>query len=149
MENNANRLQELLKCPKCKVANLALKQKKNQSGYFISCLNYPDCKNAIWLPEECKDYIVLTESCARCGPSVKLLKFKFTTAFHKSNFNAPHAWYKTCLICDGKFRAEFNINLDAVKQVGAIVGPAPASDNSSASIFSTSNNRPPPPPPAG
>ena len=135
-ENNPHRMQELLPCPKCNIANLSLKQKKNQTGYFIGCLNFPDCKNAIWLPDECKEYTVLEESCARCGPQTKLLKFKFQTAFHKANFDATQGWYKTCLICDAKFRNEFNINLDSVKRVGGIVAqsnvPATASSRNNA-----------------
>lgn len=119
---NQNRLQEIFKCPKCSIAPMALKPKKNQTGFFIGCLNYPDCKNCVWWPDECKDPNVLDETCSKCGSEIKLIKFKFTNAYHKAMFNAPTGWYKICLRCDEQFRNIFNINLENVKRLGPIVG---------------------------
>lgn len=118
---NQNRLQEMFKCPKCSVAPLALKAKKNQTGFFIGCLNFPDCKNCIWLPDECKEPTVIDETCTKCGNDIKLLKFKFSNSYHKTLFNCPSGWYKTCLRCDVQFRNTFNINVESVKRVGGIV----------------------------
>lgn len=36
-----------LKCPKCG-GNMFLRQRSNGSGWFLSCANYPPCRNAIW-----------------------------------------------------------------------------------------------------
>ncbi|TMW40216.1 hypothetical protein DOY81_014704, partial [Sarcophaga bullata] len=112
----------MFKCPKCSVAPLALKAKKNQTGFFIGCLNFPDCKNCIWLSDECKEPTVLDETCTKCGNDIKLLKFKFSNSYHKTLFNSPSGWYKTCLRCDVQFRNTFNINVESVKRVGGIVG---------------------------
>ncbi|XP_030377119.1 DNA topoisomerase 3-alpha [Scaptodrosophila lebanonensis] len=125
LADGTNFIQQLYECPKCKVAPLALKPKKNQTGYFIGCLNYPDCKNVVWLPDECKEPSVLDEHCERCGANYKLLKFKLSSAYYRTLFKAPYGWYKTCLRCDGQFRSTFNINVDSVKAVGGIVGEAP------------------------
>ncbi|XP_017050516.1 DNA topoisomerase 3-alpha [Drosophila ficusphila] len=121
---NQPTMQTLFQCPKCNVAPLALKAKKNQQGWFISCTNFPDCKNAIWLPTECKDVTLLDECCPNCGDSHRMLKFRFATPYYRGVFNTPSGWYKTCLPCDNLFRTTFNINLDSVKRVGGIVGEA-------------------------
>ncbi|XP_023163918.2 DNA topoisomerase 3-alpha isoform X2 [Drosophila hydei] len=118
---------ELFQCPKCDQAPLALKPKKNQTSFFIGCLNFPDCKNVIWLPEECKELTVLEECCPTCGEGYKMLKFKLSTPYYRGLFNAPHGWYKNCLRCDELFRRTFNINLDQVKRVGGIVAQAGSS----------------------
>lgn len=123
-EQNQPAMQTLFQCPKCNVAPLALKAKKNQQGWYIGCTNFPDCKNAVWLPSECKDVTVTNESCSRCGDSHRLLKFRFSTPYYRGVFNTPHGWYKTCLPCDNLFRSTFNINLESVKRVGGIVDEA-------------------------
>lgn len=148
---NQNRLQEIFKCPKCSIAPMALKPKKNQTGFYIGCLNFPDCKNCIWWPDECKDPNVLDETCSICGSDIKLVKFKFSNPYHKTMFNAPTGWYKICLRCDVQFRNTFNVNLESVKRVGPIVAdissipinygiaqpPAGASNNASKNPRST------------
>uniref|UniRef100_A0A1B0A940 DNA topoisomerase n=1 Tax=Glossina pallidipes TaxID=7398 RepID=A0A1B0A940_GLOPL len=120
-ENNKIHWQELSTCPKCSQAPLALKAKKKQSGFFIGCLNYPDCKNVIWLSDECTEPKILEENCSKCGTGFKLLKFKFSNQYHKTIFSTPNGWYKTCLHCDVNFRETFNINLDCITKIGAIV----------------------------
>ncbi|XP_060657886.1 DNA topoisomerase 3-alpha [Drosophila nasuta] len=120
-EASGSMIRELFQCPKCDTAPLALKPKKNPGSFFIGCLNFPDCKNVVWLPEECKDYQVLDECCAQCGEGYHMLKFRFSTPYYRGLFNAPSGWYKNCLRCDELFRNTFNINLDQVKRVGRIV----------------------------
>lgn len=126
-EQSINMPRELCQCPKCELAPLVLKPKKNQTSFFIGCFNFPDCKNVIWLPEECKEYSVLDECCPSCGEGYHMLKFRLSSAYYRGLFNAPHGWYKNCLRCDELFRSTFNINLDQVKRVGGIVGHAPGS----------------------
>lgn len=113
---------ELFQCPKCSVAPLALRQKKNNKGHYIGCMNFPHCKNVIWLSEECLEPRILSETCQRCGPNVKLMKFKFNSLSYKNLYNAPTGWYTTCLRCDQHFRDLFNINLEQVMRTGGIVG---------------------------
>ncbi|XP_055920463.1 DNA topoisomerase 3-alpha isoform X2 [Eupeodes corollae] len=122
-ETNAseNQIKELFNCPKCQLFPMALRKKKT-SGFFIGCLNFPDCKNAVWLPDELKDVSALDENCRRCGTASKMLKVKLSAAYYRSLFNVPDGWYTTCLRCDSKFRETFNINSDQIKQVGRIVG---------------------------
>ncbi|KAH8255587.1 hypothetical protein KR038_006834 [Drosophila bunnanda] len=115
-------MQTLFKCPKCNDGLMALKAKKNQQGWYIGCTNFPDCKNVVWMPMECKDITALDECCPSCGDTHRLLKFRLSTPYFRGVFNTPHGWYKTCLPCDNLFRSTFHINLDSVKRAGRIVG---------------------------
>lgn len=121
-------MRELFQCPKCDQAPLALKPKKNSPGsFFIGCLNFPDCKNVVWLPQECKEISVLDECCPTCGEGYHMLKFRLSGAYYRGVFNTPSGWYKNCLRCDELFRSTFNINLDQVKRVGNMVGQVSSS----------------------
>ncbi|XP_054743082.1 DNA topoisomerase 3-alpha isoform X1 [Anastrepha obliqua] len=132
--NNRNKITDLFQCPKCSVAPLALRQKKNNpNSYYIGCMNFPNCNNAIWLSEECSEPSVLSETCQHCGPNVKLIKLKFTSLYYKTLFKTPSGWYKTCLCCDQQFRDNFEINLDQVKRTGGIVGVVGIGSNTTSS----------------
>nr|XP_014098832.1 DNA topoisomerase 3-alpha isoform X2 [Bactrocera oleae] len=117
-----NSITELFQCPKCSIAPLTLRQKNSNKEHYVGCMNFPDCKNAIWLPVECLEPRILPETCQRCGPNVKLIKFKFNSLYYKNIFNAPSGWYTSCLRCDQQLRDLFNINLEQVKSAGDIVG---------------------------
>ena len=36
-------------CPQCSL-NMTLRKKKDNQGFYFSCMGYPNCKTAIWLP---------------------------------------------------------------------------------------------------
>lgn len=38
-----------MKCNKCR-SDMVLRTKKENQGFFVSCMSYPQCKNAIWFP---------------------------------------------------------------------------------------------------
>lgn len=41
-----------------------VRQKKNNADeFYISCVSYPNCKNAVWLPTIVKKLEVLSETC--------------------------------------------------------------------------------------
>ncbi|EDX05523.1 GD24215 [Drosophila simulans] len=82
-------IQSIFQCPKCNEAPLALKPKKNQQGWYIGCNNFPDCKNAVWLPTECKDASVLDECCPTCGDGYRMLKFRLSTPYYRGVFSTP------------------------------------------------------------
>lgn len=46
----------------CK-AGIALKTKRDGSGFYLSCRSYPDCKVAVWLPNSVKQATVVDEYC--------------------------------------------------------------------------------------
>ncbi|KAF5280260.1 hypothetical protein FQA39_LY18083 [Lamprigera yunnana] len=101
----------VLKCPKCK-NDLLLRNRKNNAGKFISCANYPVCKNAVWLPLSIDTIQVLDESCLICGPNVKKLKIKFKQNLFPGDPN-PNIF---CIGgCDSLVLETFNISPGTVK----------------------------------
>ncbi|XP_069123502.1 DNA topoisomerase 3-alpha-like [Argopecten irradians] len=63
------------KCPNCG-QDMVLKTKKDGKSFFISCMGYPDCRNAIWLPDFVQNATAADSSCQTCA-GVRLIKFKF------------------------------------------------------------------------
>lgn len=53
------------KCPSCNQAILALKQKQNNQGFYITCLGYPACKTTFWLPSTVIDAQVTDNVCSQ------------------------------------------------------------------------------------
>lgn len=44
---------------------MVVRQKKNNADeFYISCLSYPNCKNAVWFPTIVKTLQVLPETCS-------------------------------------------------------------------------------------
>jgi DNA topoisomerase-3 len=73
---DADPMKPILKCPKCG-NDMIVKNRKNDQGKYVGCGGFPECKNALWLPQALESIEVLDESCPRCGPNVKKVKMKF------------------------------------------------------------------------
>ena len=54
----------VFKCPRCG-GDMTLKDRRTQEGKFISCMNFPTCNNAIWLPFAVASVEVLNDVCNR------------------------------------------------------------------------------------
>ncbi|KAK6171091.1 hypothetical protein SNE40_019350 [Patella caerulea] len=61
-------------CPNCN-QDMVLKTKKDGKGFYIGCMGYPDCRNAIWLPDFVLEANVVNEICNMC--QINKMKFKF------------------------------------------------------------------------
>ncbi|XP_068631634.1 DNA topoisomerase 3-alpha [Battus philenor] len=103
----------VLKCPKCG-QGMVLRQKKNNADeLFISCLSYPNCKNAVWLPSVVKSLQVQPETCPRCGPNYKILKFEWRNNSISHLYPPP---YVGCIGgCDPTFLELLKINPSSVR----------------------------------
>ncbi|KAF5282481.1 hypothetical protein FQR65_LT14290 [Abscondita terminalis] len=76
-ENNVpEEFKPVLKCPRCN-HDMVIRNRKNGSGKYLSCTNFPNCKNAAWLPIAVESAEVLNQSCSHCGPDIKMLRMKF------------------------------------------------------------------------
>ncbi|GBP35686.1 DNA topoisomerase 3-alpha [Eumeta japonica] len=104
----------VLKCPKCG-SDMIKRLKKNSDEYYISCVSFPACKNAVWLPNIVRTLEILPETCSQCGPNYKKIKF------HWRNNSINHLYpppYVACIGgCDLTFLEMMNINLSTVKAV--------------------------------
>ncbi|XP_060067173.1 DNA topoisomerase 3-alpha-like [Ylistrum balloti] len=63
------------KCPNCG-QDMMLKTKKDGKGFYIGCMGYPDCRNAVWLPDFVLEATAENTFCHTCD-GVRLIKFKF------------------------------------------------------------------------
>jgi len=64
-------------CPRCSKP-MALRKKKDSSGYFLGCTGFPQCKAALSMPEA--ESISVSEQCPSCSTSqaiVRMLEFHF------------------------------------------------------------------------
>ncbi|XP_066994969.2 DNA topoisomerase 3-alpha, partial [Anabrus simplex] len=66
----------VLKCPACGL-DMVLRTRKENRGKYISCMGFPNCRNAVWLPGNVEDVQISDETCPECGPDVHKLKFTF------------------------------------------------------------------------
>ncbi|XP_053654967.1 DNA topoisomerase 3-alpha isoform X2 [Cherax quadricarinatus] len=80
------------KCSSCG-CDVVVKQKRN-SGYYLSCQNFPQCRCVLWLPESIIGVTVCEQSCTRCNGSPKKLKLKFQP---RSYLPFLPDEYETCL----------------------------------------------------
>lgn len=121
---------ELFKCPKCRQNSMTVKQKRDNSGAFITCLGFPGCKHAIFC-NEFKELRALEEVCLNCNGNNKKIKIKFhqiaNLGLMRENPNyslVQGTHYITCLICDSNLRQVLNIPTENVKILGNIISVA-------------------------
>ncbi|EAW55646.1 DNA topoisomerase III alpha [Homo sapiens] len=64
------------KCPQCN-KDMVLKTKKN-GGFYLSCMGFPECRSAVWLPDSVLEASRDSSVCPVCQPHpVYRLKLKF------------------------------------------------------------------------
>lgn len=54
--------ESILSCPSCS-NDMVLKKKKDNKGWYISCVGFPSCKTVCWLPSSVLDVKVMGETC--------------------------------------------------------------------------------------
>ncbi|KFM57979.1 DNA topoisomerase 3-alpha, partial [Stegodyphus mimosarum] len=79
VEDSSNpQLMPIMKCPKCQSGDIVLRTKRDDRGFFLSCMSYPNCSAVMWLPDSLEHISVLEEECEKCLPTrVKKVKLKF------------------------------------------------------------------------
>ncbi|CAH2980191.1 unnamed protein product [Chilo suppressalis] len=130
-----------LKCPKCG-SDMVVRQKKNADEYYIGCLSYPNCKNAVWLPSIVKTLTVLSETCSECGPNYKKIKFEWRNNSISHLYPPP---YIACIGgCDTTLLEYLKINLGSVRLLSENTRPRttnPTRTNSMADTITSNNVR--------
>jgi DNA topoisomerase III len=153
-----NTIIELFKCPKCRKHSTTVKQKKDNSGGFISCLGYPECRHSIFL-NDVKEITAVDEVCLNCRSTNKKVKLKFNQismlGFMNENPNyskIDRNYFISCLVCDENLRRVLKIPVENVKILGNIVAASAqpihhGTNNWGNSRPPTNNPRPTPNPP--
>lgn len=59
---NQDAFKPVLKCPKCG-NDMIIRNRKNGTGKFLSCVGYPNCKHVVWFPLIIESIDVLDEHC--------------------------------------------------------------------------------------
>ncbi|XP_050346470.1 DNA topoisomerase 3-alpha [Nymphalis io] len=128
-------LPPVFKCPKCGSDMVVKQQKNNADKYYISCISFPKCKNAVWLPTIVKTIDVLPESCESCGPNYKKLKFEWRNNSISHMYPPP---YIGCLGgCDMTFLELLKVNISTVKNVSG----TNRAQSTQSNVVTSSNNR--------
>ncbi|CAD5122782.1 DgyrCDS11189 [Dimorphilus gyrociliatus] len=99
-------VEKILTCPACS-SDMVLKKKKDNKGWFISCVAFPNCKTVCWLPSSVLEAKVTNDICDRCH-STKLMQFKFrqgTAPMHMQPI------YNGCVVCDNELKDTLNFRL--------------------------------------
>uniref|UniRef100_A0A0L8FQI7 DNA topoisomerase n=1 Tax=Octopus bimaculoides TaxID=37653 RepID=A0A0L8FQI7_OCTBM len=79
-ENMAT-VESVKRCPKCN-QDMLLRQRKEGKGYYLGCIGFPECRNAIWFPDFVLKVEVEGTICPQCQPGpVHLLRFKFRPGY--------------------------------------------------------------------
>ncbi|KAK6635323.1 hypothetical protein RUM44_000574 [Polyplax serrata] len=100
-----NTIDTVMTCPSCG-APMLLKEKKNNTGYYIGCSTYPHCRHAIWLPSMVTRVEVMDETCPTCRPQSRLLKFNFD----RGSCYLPNDYISCLSGCDQNLLGVLNCN---------------------------------------
>ena len=93
--------------------------RKHDKGFMLSCSNYraSQCKYTIWLPRAASNVEIESSCCPNCSNNEKSVrKIKFTW----KPGSVPPPYFReniVCILCDGHFREDFQINLPQFNRV--------------------------------
>lgn len=103
----------LFKCPKCKNYEMVLRTKKENKGFFLTCLGKPGCDHVIWLADVIKEIKSNETRCTRCSNGSKNVSIRFKSSqymglllFDRINDDGS---YTSCLLCDNNLRQVLDI----------------------------------------
>lgn len=107
-------IEEIFKCPRCNQYQMAVRSKKDNGGYYISCLGRPGCNHVIWLTDIAKEISVENEQCQRCRNGAKKVNIKFKRIDALSALNSScvtdENHYISCFMCDSNLKRLFDID---------------------------------------
>lgn len=119
-------LEPIFKCPKCNKYHMCLRQKRDNNGFFFTCLGKPECTHVIWLADVIKE-VKIHDDCNKCRNGNKKLVIKFKTnnllaMLNASLINDEDRTYCSCILCDSSLRIILDIN--AISLRGASNSPS-------------------------
>lgn len=110
----------IFKCPKCKKYHMSLRAKKDNNGFFLTCLGRPECNHAIWFADVIKEIKVHDQDCNKCNNGNKKLLIKFKSNNLLAMLNASliddnDRTYASCILCDHSLRVILDINESSLR----------------------------------
>lgn len=94
---------------------MCLRQKRDNTGFFLTCLGKPECTHVIWLADVIKEIKIHENPCNKCRNGNKNLVIKFKTnnmlaMLNASLINDNDRTYESCILCDNSLRVILDIN---------------------------------------
>lgn len=130
-------IEEVFKCPRCNLVNMAIRSKKDNAGYYMTCMNKPACNHVIWLTDVIKEIKVQDAECPKCRAGVKTVKIKFKRMNILSMLTTANVtddnYYVSCLRCDSILQTILDIDENSLRQSNTTI-------NSTANILNGSNS---------
>lgn len=87
-----------------------LRQTQTTGKYYIGCEGYPDCRESIWLPQDCVESVQPSDrTCPQCtNPAIPIPTFMLHFRFVRGKV-PPHIplQYECCIECDEMVRDFF------------------------------------------
>lgn len=106
-------IEEVFKCPRCNRFNMAVRSKKDNAGYYITCMGKPTCNHIIWLNDLIKEIKVQDTDCPKCRGGVKSVKIKFKRMNILSLLSTANVtddnYYVSCFRCDSTLKTVLDI----------------------------------------
>lgn len=151
----------IFKCPKCNRHHMTIRAKKDNNGFFFTCLGRPECSHAIWLADVIKEIKVHEQDCNRCqqnGNKKIAIKFKSNNLLGMLNaslIDDNDRTYVSCLLCDHSLRVVLDVNQTSLRGNAAVnqnrtfnrtapIQNAARPTNAPSQTSRPINNRPPP-----
>lgn len=159
-------VEEVFKCPKCDKYKMAIRSKKDNAGFYVSCMGRPECAHVIWLPDIIKEIRVEDGECRKCRTGANQINIRFKrmnilSALNDSCINENNN-YVSCLVCDASLKSLLEINdaqlrrsassnSSSGRDTSSSTGPTSRPATASRTVASTSQRNqwtaPAPPPP--
>lgn len=144
-------IEEVFKCPRCNRFNMAVRSKKDNAGYYITCMGKPTCNHVIWLTDVIKEIKVLDTECPTCRHGIKSVKIKFKRMNILSLLSTANItddnYYVSCLKCDSTLKTVLDIENSNLRPSNAANNDTPnisngtsASGNRNAAAAPTNGN---------
>lgn len=132
---NTQTIEDVFKCPRCSRFNMAVRSKKDNAGYYITCMGKPFCNHIIWLNDVIKEMKVQDADCPKCRNGVKCVKIKFKRMNQLSMLTSANVtednYYVSCLRCDSTLKAMLDIEESFLRPLNAVINSSGISNGTS------------------
>lgn len=139
-----NSIEEVFKCPKCDRYKMVLRNKRDNTGFYLNCQGKPNCDNVIFLSDLVKDIKVDASICPSCRANNKKVQIKFKQRNILALLNGSRIEddnsYLSCFVCDSGLRSVLDIDESSVKKT--VNRNPPNSSTSMNNNRSTNQSRP-------
>lgn len=113
-------LDPIFQCPKCNHYHMCLRTKKDNAGFFLTCLGKPQCTHVLWLADVIKEIRMHDADCPKChnGNKQIVIKFKSNNILAMLNaamINDEDRTYTSCILCDNSLRTVLDISASSLR----------------------------------